>query len=236
MKFSERWLRTMVDPRARIPRALCERLTMAGLEVESSEPAAPPFSGVVVGRIDQVDPHPNADRLRVCTVDVGTARAAAHRLRRAERRRRHEGPVRDRRRGASRRPAHRRGDDARRRIAGHALLRQRARHRRRRLGPARAARRRAGRAPTSATCCELDDALITLKITPNRADCLSVLGIARDVAAVTDAPFVPPAATVAPVTSRADTRRARRRPGRLPSLRVARHRRDRRPRADARAG
>ena len=50
---------------------------MAGLEVEDAVPAAPPFTGVVVGRIEQVEPHPNADRLRVCTVDVGGRRAAA---------------------------------------------------------------------------------------------------------------------------------------------------------------
>ena len=70
MTFSERWLRTMVDPALDTP-GLCERLTMAGLEVESSEPAAPSFTGVVVGRIDRIDPHPDADRLRVCTVDAG---------------------------------------------------------------------------------------------------------------------------------------------------------------------
>jgi len=70
MKFSERWLRTMVDPPLDTA-GLCEKLTMAGLEVESAEPAAPPFAGVVVGRIDAVMPHPDADRLRVCTVDVG---------------------------------------------------------------------------------------------------------------------------------------------------------------------
>ncbi len=50
---------------------------------------------------------------------------------------------------------------------------------------------------------QLDDALIELKMTPNRADCLSVEGIARDVAAVTGTPFVPPRSTVVPVTSRA---------------------------------
>ena len=72
MKFSERWLRTMVDP-ALDSAGLCDRLTLAGLEVESVDPAAPPFSGVVVARIDQVDPHPNADRLRVCVVDIGAA-------------------------------------------------------------------------------------------------------------------------------------------------------------------
>jgi phenylalanyl-tRNA synthetase beta chain len=74
---------------------------------------------------------------------------------------------------------------------------------------------------------QLDDALITLKITPNRADCLSVLGIAREVAAVTGAPLA--AATRRPVAGD-EPRRARRahRGCRcLPPLRFARHRGDR---------
>ncbi len=64
MKFSERWLRTLVDPPLDTA-GLCDRLTMAGLEVEEAVPAAPPFTGVVVARIEKVEPHPNADRLRV---------------------------------------------------------------------------------------------------------------------------------------------------------------------------
>jgi phenylalanyl-tRNA synthetase beta chain len=70
MKFSESWLRTLVNPPIS-SQALCDGLTMAGLEVEGTEPAAPAFSGVVVARILKVDDHPNADRLHVCTVDVG---------------------------------------------------------------------------------------------------------------------------------------------------------------------
>ena len=70
MKFSERWLRTLVDPPIDTAE-LCERLTMAGFEVESVERAAPAFTNVVVGRITDVEAHPNAERLRVCTVDVG---------------------------------------------------------------------------------------------------------------------------------------------------------------------
>ena len=64
MRFSEQWLRTYVDPPLST-RVLAEKLTMAGLEVEELAPVAPPFSGVVVGRIDSVAPHPSADRLRV---------------------------------------------------------------------------------------------------------------------------------------------------------------------------
>src|SRR5947207_1815503 len=72
MKFSERWLRTLVDPPLDNA-ALCDRLTMIGLEVEEAVPAAPHFSGVVVGKIQSVTQHPNADRLRVCMVDVANS-------------------------------------------------------------------------------------------------------------------------------------------------------------------
>ena len=72
MRFSERWLRTLVDPPLSTA-ALADKLTMAGLEVEELDPAAPPFSRVVVARIESVAPHPNADRLRVCSVDIATS-------------------------------------------------------------------------------------------------------------------------------------------------------------------
>src|SRR5512132_3683488 len=70
MKFSEHWLRTLVDPPIDSAE-LAQRLTMAGLEVEECAPAAPAFSGVVVGRVLSVARHPGADRLTVCEVDVG---------------------------------------------------------------------------------------------------------------------------------------------------------------------
>ena len=70
MRFSEGWLREWVSP-AVDSATLAEQLTMAGLEVDSVEPAAPPFSGVVVGHVLGVAPHPDADKLRVCTVDAG---------------------------------------------------------------------------------------------------------------------------------------------------------------------
>ncbi len=69
MKFSELWLREWVDP-AVSTETLLEQLTMAGLEVDSIEPAAPEFEKVVVGEIVAVDPHPDADRLRVTRVEV----------------------------------------------------------------------------------------------------------------------------------------------------------------------
>ena len=70
MRFSEAWLSEWVDP-AVSTSELVDQLTMAGLEVDSVQPAAPEFSGVVVGEVLAVEPHPNADKLRVCQVEVG---------------------------------------------------------------------------------------------------------------------------------------------------------------------
>ena len=70
MKFSENWLRTYVNP-ALDSAALGHALTMAGLEVEAMEPAAPPFDKVVVAQVISLAKHPDADRLNVCQVDVG---------------------------------------------------------------------------------------------------------------------------------------------------------------------
>jgi phenylalanyl-tRNA synthetase beta chain len=71
MKFPESWLRSFCNPEWSTDQ-LSERLTMAGLEVEEVSPAAPPFSGVVVGHVLSVTRHPNADKLNVCEVDAGT--------------------------------------------------------------------------------------------------------------------------------------------------------------------
>ena len=72
MQFPESWLREFCDPPIDTA-ALAERLTMSGLEVDSMRTVAPPFRGVVVAKVLSVDPHPDADRLRVCQVDVGAA-------------------------------------------------------------------------------------------------------------------------------------------------------------------
>lgn len=71
MQFSENWLRTMVDPKMTSDE-LAHLLTMSGLEVEEVEAVAPPFSNVVVAEVLEVTRHPNADRLNVCKVNVGT--------------------------------------------------------------------------------------------------------------------------------------------------------------------
>ncbi|VAW86592.1 Phenylalanyl-tRNA synthetase beta chain [hydrothermal vent metagenome] len=70
MRFSEKWLREWVNP-AVDTATLGHQITMAGLEVDSIELAAPEFNDVVVAEVLSVDKHPDADRLNVCTVDVG---------------------------------------------------------------------------------------------------------------------------------------------------------------------
>jgi phenylalanyl-tRNA synthetase beta chain len=72
MRFSESWLREWVSPPIDTG-ALADQLSMAGLEVDAVEAAAPPFSGVVIGRVESVDPHPDAEKLRICSVQVGQA-------------------------------------------------------------------------------------------------------------------------------------------------------------------
>ena len=71
MKISENWLRTWVNP-AIDSDTLSDQLTMLGLEVDDLSPAAKAFTGVVVGEVLTVDQHPDADRLRVTTVNIGT--------------------------------------------------------------------------------------------------------------------------------------------------------------------
>ena len=69
MKFSEKWLREWVNPELSSDE-LVAKLTLAGLEVDGTEPVAGAFSGVVVGQVVSVEPHPDADKLRLCQVNV----------------------------------------------------------------------------------------------------------------------------------------------------------------------
>ena len=70
MQFSEKWLREWVNPSISTE-ALVEQLTMAGLEVDGTEPVAGQFNNVVVAEIESIEQHPDADKLRVCQVNVG---------------------------------------------------------------------------------------------------------------------------------------------------------------------
>jgi phenylalanyl-tRNA synthetase beta chain len=201
VKFSEHWLRTMANPPI-ASAELCERLTMAGLEVEEATLAAPPFSGVVVGSIERVDPHPNADRLKVCVVDIG----APERL----------GIVC----GAPNAVAGMKAPCATvgaQLPGGLAIGRTTVRGvesqgmlcSAKELGIDEDASGLLALPPDAVVganvreALALDDTLITLKLTPNRADCLSILGIAREVGAITGVGVEPPPSPEVAVTTRA---------------------------------
>ena len=72
MKFSEQWLREWANPNA-TTEELGQALTMAGLELDGIEAAAGTLDGVVVARIDAIERHPDADKLQVCSLDIGDA-------------------------------------------------------------------------------------------------------------------------------------------------------------------
>lgn len=72
MLVSWNWLQDFVDLDGLTPQELADTLTLAGLEVEGIERLGDTLDGIVVGRVDKVEPHPNADRLRICTVFDGT--------------------------------------------------------------------------------------------------------------------------------------------------------------------
>ena len=72
MKISEQWLRQWVNP-ANSSEQLADQLTMAGLEIDDSYAVARAFSGVVVGEVISVEQHPDADKLRVTQVNIGEA-------------------------------------------------------------------------------------------------------------------------------------------------------------------
>jgi phenylalanyl-tRNA synthetase beta chain len=200
MQFSERWLRTLVDPPMG-SEDLAHLLTMSGLEVEACDPVAPPFSCVVVGQVRSVEKHPNADRLNVCGVDAGTGETlkvvcgapnvvVGMKVPCALIGARLPGESPDK--PLEIRATIVRGVESRGMLcsarelglsADHSGLLQ--------LPPD---------APVGRDLRELlalDDRLFTLKLTPNRADCLSILGVAREVAALTRSTLKAP--TIAPV-------------------------------------
>jgi phenylalanyl-tRNA synthetase beta chain len=198
MQFPESWLRTLVNPPIATDE-LAHRLTMAGLEVEETEPAAPAFSGVVVAHIVEIAPHPDADKLRVCQVDDGSGErlqivcgapnAAARRK------------VPHARVGAELPGGMKIGVAKMRGVQSSGMLCSA-----RELG---LSQDHAGLLELPADmvpgqsireALDLDDTLFTLKLTPNRADCLSILGVAREVAALTGAPLSVPTAAAVPVT------------------------------------
>jgi len=71
MKISQNWLHEWVNPQTDLEE-FCATITMAGLEVDSVEPAAAEFTKIIVARVTSVEKHPDADKLNVCKVDTGS--------------------------------------------------------------------------------------------------------------------------------------------------------------------
>jgi phenylalanyl-tRNA synthetase beta chain len=188
MQFPESWLRTFVNTDWSTEQ-IAHELTMAGLEVEEVNAFAPPFTGVIAARIEAVEPHPDADKLRICRVNngqttlqivCGAPNAAVGLVVPLAQ----VGAVmpNDMKIGA----AKMRGVES--------------------LGMLCSARElglsqdHAGLMVLDETTelgknmrqvLNLDDQIFTLKLTPNRADCLSILGVARELAALAQSPLKP---------------------------------------------
>ena len=198
MQFSERWLRTLVDPPMGSDE-LARLLTMSGLEVEACEPVAPEFSGVAVAEVLSVEKHPNADRLRVCQVDAGTGEALSIVCGAPNVVRGMKVPcalIGARLPGTGEaveiRAATMRGVESRGMLCSARELGLSQDHSGLLSLPPEAP---AGRDVREVLA--LNDRLFTLKLTPNRADCLGMVGVAREVAALTGAPLV--SLNIAPV-------------------------------------
>ena len=181
MKFSENWLRVFANPPLDT-QELADALTFSGLEVEEIQPAAPMFDNVVVGEVVSVEKHPGADRLSVCQVNAGgdtlTIVCGAPNVRAGM-----KVPtalVGAKLPGIAIKAAKVRG------VESHGMLCSE-----KELGLSDEASGLMALPSDAAVgasvreLLDLDDHLFTTKPTPNRGDCLSILGVAREVGAIT---------------------------------------------------
>lgn len=206
MQFSEQWLRSYVNP-ALDSDALSHALTMAGLEVEGLKPVAASFSKVVIAQIISAEKHPDADRLQVCKVDVGTGEPLQIVCGAPNARAGLKAPcalVGAELPGFNIKQAKVRGVESFGMMCSAkelGLVEE---------GSGLSTELRTGLLELPADTIigqdirdylQLDDKLFTLKLTPNRSDCLSIVGVARDVAALTGAAIKLPEITPAIIQS-----------------------------------
>lgn len=194
MKVSVNWLKELVAVKLSADE-IAHALTMAGLEVEEAHPVAAKFNHIVVAEVRSTAPHPNADKLRVCEVDAGTGSilqivCGAPNVAPGQK-------VPCALVGASLpladgktldiKAAKLRGIDSNGMLCSARELGLSEDHGGLLVLPADA--------PVGANIREyldLDDVILTLKMTPNRGDCLSMVGVARDLAAITGAELTVP--------------------------------------------
>jgi len=180
MNVPENWLKAFVDAKMQAPQ-LAHLLTMSGLEVESLAPVAPPLKGVVVGKVLAVEKHPNADKLTVCKVDAGketfSVVCGAPNVRAGM-----LAPlalVGARLKDLEIKKSNLRGVESNGMLCSARELGLSEDH----SGLLELFGAKPGTDVGKALA--LDEQIFTFKLTPNRADCLSVLGIAREVSALT---------------------------------------------------
>lgn len=198
MQFSESWLRTFVDPKI-TTEELSHMLTMAGVEVVGLRPVAPPTSKIVVGKVLEVIKHPDAEDLKVCQVDIGTDTpqnivCSAPNIR--------IGikvpvalvgaqlpPIEDDKvpRCAIIKPLKLYGVESQGMLCSAHTLKLSEDHKGLLILPEDTL---VGQDIREAL--NLNDMIFDIKLTPNKADCLSVFGVARDVAAITGATLKSP--------------------------------------------
>lgn len=195
MQFPESWLRALVD-QPLSTEELCHLLTMAGLEVEETKPVAPAFSNIVVARVLSTEKHPDADKLKLCKVDTGE-----HGVLQIVCGAPNVAPdmvvpcalIGAKLPGIEIKRAKVRGVESFGMLCSARELGLSEDHGGLMPLPVDAPLGKSVREYLN-----LDDTLITLKLTPNRADCLSLVGIAREVAALTGAPLKLPVADAVP--------------------------------------
>ncbi|MEK6297656.1 MAG: phenylalanine--tRNA ligase subunit beta, partial [Paraburkholderia tropica] len=196
MLFPESWLRSFVDPKLTTDE-LAHALTMAGLEVEGLSPAAPPTTKIVVGRVLEVVKHPDADKLNVCQVDAGTGATlqivcgapnvapgikVPVALVGAE-----LPPAEEGGKPFAIKLSKLRGVESQGMLCSARELKLSEDHSGLMILPEAT--------PIGQDIREalnLDDIIFEIKLTPNKADCLSVYGVARETAAITGAPLQAP--------------------------------------------
>ncbi len=197
MKFSEQWLREWVSP-ALNTAELAHQLTMAGLEVDAIEPMAAGFSGVVVAQILAAEQHPDADKLQICQVSNGTdivqvvcgAPNARVGLKVALAK------------VGAQLPGNLKINLAKLRgVESHGMLCAE-----KELGLSEVSNGLIELAPDAPLginlrdYLSLDDSVIEISVTPNRADCLGIAGIAREVGLLNSLPVRTPAVTSVPMS------------------------------------
>ena len=198
MRVPESWLRSFASPDW-TSEQIADRLTMAGLEVEETAAAAPPFHGVVVGQVRSVARHPNADKLSVCEVDVGDGNArtivcgapnvvAGMRVPCAL-------PGAELPGGFAIKPVTMRGVESQGMLCSARELGLSEDH-----GGLLALEGDATPGADLRAVLGLDEAVYTLKLTPNLAHCMSIYGVARELAAISGAALRDPVFEPAPVS------------------------------------